>query len=49
MKAERNIGLRGRGDRPVWYNAAGIPASNEDRGKLISDAIQKQLDIKRQT
>ncbi len=39
------LGLRGRGDRPVWYNAAGIPTSTQDRGKLISDAIQKQLDI----
>lgn len=39
------LGLRGRGDRPVWFNAAGIPTSTADRGKLISDAIQKQLDI----
>lgn len=39
------LGLRGRGDRPVWYNAEGIPTSMQDRGKLISDAIQKQLDI----
>lgn len=42
------LGLRGRGDRPVWYNAAGIPTSIQDRGKLISDAIQKQLDIIRE-
>lgn len=39
------LGLRGRGDRPVWYNATGIPTSIQDRGKLISDAIQKQMDI----
>lgn len=39
------LGLRGRGDRPVWYNAAGIPTSTKDRGKLISEAIQKQFDI----
>lgn len=39
------LGLRGRGDRPVWYNAGGIPTSTQDRGKIISDAIQKQLDI----
>ena len=42
------LGLRGRGDRPVWYNATGIPTSIEERGKLISDAIQKQLDIIRE-
>ena len=39
------LGLRGRGDRPVWYNSSGIPTSTAERGKLISDAIKKQLEI----
>ena len=42
------LGLRGRGDRPVWYNAGEIPATTKERGKLISDAIQKQFDIIRE-
>ena len=39
------LGLRGRGDRPVWYNNSSIPDTPEARGKIISDAIQTQLDI----
>lgn len=39
------LGLRGRGDRPLWYNNFNIPDSEEARGKIISDAINMQLDI----
>lgn len=39
------LGLRGRGDRPVWYQNPRVPDSTEARGKLISDAIQMQLDM----
>lgn len=39
------LGLRGRGDRPVWYQAKGIPDSPEGRGRLISDAIRRQYEI----
>jgi len=39
------LGLRGRGDRPFWYNAAGTEFSIEEKGNIISDAIKKQLDI----
>lgn len=39
------LGLRGRGDRPMWYQAKGIPDSYEERGKLISDAIRRQYEI----
>ena len=41
------LGLRGRGDRPVWYQNSSIPDTPEARGKIISDAIQTQLDIVR--
>nr|WP_297864488.1 glycosyl hydrolase 115 family protein [uncultured Acetatifactor sp.] len=39
------LGLRGRGDRPVWYQENGVPDSLEERGKLISDAIRRQYEI----
>lgn len=39
------LGLRGRGDRPVWYQENGVPDSMEERGKLISDAIRRQYEI----
>lgn len=39
------LGLRGRGDRPLWYNNSSIPDTVEARGKIISDAIATQLDI----
>lgn len=39
------LGLRGRGDRPVWYQARGIPDSIEERGRLISEAIRRQYEI----
>jgi hypothetical protein len=39
------LGLRGRGDRPVWNNDPRVPDSPEGRGALISKAIQMQHDI----
>lgn len=39
------LGLRGRGDRPVWYQENGVPDSLEERGRLISDAIRRQYEI----
>lgn len=42
------LGLRGRGDRPVWYNNPRAPETTEARGKLIGDAMQMQLDIIRE-
>jgi len=39
------LGLRGRGDRPLWYNNSNIPDSQEDRGRIISEAIRMQMDI----
>lgn len=41
------LGLRGRGDRPVWYQNDRIPDSEQARGKLISDAIATQLNMVR--
>lgn len=39
------LGLRGRGDRPVWFNATGVPEDTPGRGRMISAAIQRQYDI----
>ena len=39
------LGLRGRGDRPVWYHDSSVPPTMEDRGKLISSAIATQFEI----
>lgn len=39
------LGLRGRGDRPVWYQNDSIPQTTQARGALISHAIQTQLAI----
>lgn len=39
------LGLRGRGDRPVWYQNARVPDTVEARSKLISDAIAEQKRI----
>ncbi len=36
------IGLRGIADRPMWLADPGIPQSSEDRGRLISEAMQTQ-------
>lgn len=40
------LGLRGHGDRPVWYQNDRVPDSTEARGKLISDDIQMQMDVR---
>lgn len=42
------LGLRGRGDRPLWFNNSNIPDSEEVRGKIISEAVRKQLEIVKQ-
>lgn len=39
------LGLRGRGDRPVWYQNDQVPDSTEARGALISQALQEQWNI----
>jgi hypothetical protein len=39
------FGLRGRGDRPVWYHDDSVSPSMEERGKLISSAIEKQKKV----
>ena len=39
------LGLRGRGDRPVWYQNDRIPDTAEARGALISRALQEQWNI----
>lgn len=36
------LGLRGRGDRPVWYQNSRVPQTIQARGELISKAIQMQ-------
>lgn len=36
------LGLRGRGDRPVWFHDDAVPASDAERGALISDAYAAQ-------
>ncbi|RRJ99535.1 hypothetical protein Ga0100230_015465 [Opitutaceae bacterium TAV3] len=36
------LGLRGRGDRPVWENDSHVPPTMEARGALISRAIADQ-------
>lgn len=39
------VGLRGRGDRPVWFNDSAVPQSDEARGQLISSAYEHQITI----
>ncbi|MBE5961979.1 MAG: hypothetical protein E7256_11475 [Lachnospiraceae bacterium] len=39
-----NLGFRGQGDCPFWMNDP-MYATGEQRGKLISDLIQKQYDL----
>ena len=42
------IGLRGIADRPMWMADPGIPQSNADRGKLISEAMETQWKLIRE-
>ncbi|GAB3261587.1 hypothetical protein GCM10027347_26700 [Larkinella harenae] len=39
------IGLRGIGDRPMWMADPGIPQTDADRGRLISEAMQTQMNM----
>lgn len=39
------VGLRGIADSPMWHADPKIPTTAEGRGKLISDAIAKQVEI----
>jgi len=41
------LGLRGKGDRPVWATDSTAPTSDADRGRLISDAMALQWEIVR--
>ncbi len=43
------FGLRGRGDRPVWFNDSSVPPSIEERGALISSAYARQAQIVAET
>ena len=36
------LGLRGKGDRPVWYNDPNVPDDDAARGGIIADAIATQ-------
>ena len=39
------IGLRGIADRPMWQADPNVPQSNAERGKIISDAMNEQMQI----
>ncbi len=39
------LGLRGMDDKPVWQADSAVGDSDEERGKLISEAIRTQYDI----
>ncbi len=39
------IGLRGIADRPMWQADPSVPQSDADRGALISEAMQVQMDL----
>lgn len=39
------IGLRGIADRPMWQADPDVPQSDADRGALISEAMQVQMDL----
>lgn len=43
------LGLRGKADVAVWKSDPNVPLSMEARGGIITDAIQTQYDIIRQT
>ncbi|MDA3926388.1 MAG: glycosyl hydrolase 115 family protein [Kiritimatiellae bacterium] len=42
------LGLRGKGDRPMWQADPDTPQSDKDRGKIISDAMADQVKILKQ-
>jgi hypothetical protein len=39
------LGLRGIADRPMWMADATVPQSDEDRGRIISEAMSDQVKI----
>lgn len=39
------LGLRGIADQPMWAADPGVPQSDADRGKIISEAMEVQKDI----
>jgi len=39
------LGLRGVADRPMWMADPKVPQSDEDRGRLISEAMAEQVKI----
>jgi hypothetical protein len=39
------VGLRGIADRPMWTADPNVPKTDEGRGKLISEAIARQIGI----
>lgn len=39
------LGLRGKGDRPMWQADANTPQSDADRGRIISEAMAAQVKI----
>lgn len=41
------LGLRGKGDRPLWATDPKAPATDADRGRLISEAMALQWEIVR--
>ena len=39
------LGLRGVADRPMWHADSNVPQSNEERGRIISEAMAEQVRI----
>lgn len=39
------LGLRGKGDSPMWRGDSGVPQSDEVRGRIISEAMAEQVNI----
>lgn len=39
------LGLRGAADRPMWQSDASVPQSDEERGRIISEAMAEQVRI----
>ena len=42
------LGLRGKGDRPMWQADPDTPQSDADRGRIISEAMADQVNIIRE-
>jgi hypothetical protein len=39
------LGLRGKADRPMWMSDPNVPQSDEERGRIISEAMAAQVKI----